>query len=239
MSFMKTKKEIRFFSPDMKMSDLVEINYRLLTVLSRLGMPAGFGEKTVAQVCTMAGIDTGAFILICEMYSYQGYMPTDEALKAADPLSVLRYLHISHSFYIEDGFKALEQLMNALVAPCAENQKKIILEFLEGYRNEVEKHFEYEETVFFPYVESAVNGCLSGDYSVSTFEENHSNIEEKLSDLKNIVLKYLPAACSPRLANDVLYALFSLSEDLEKHTNIENHVLVPMVNRLEMKKECR
>ena len=234
---MKTKKETSFFSPEMKMSDLVEINYRLLTVLSRLGMLAGFGEKTVAQVCTETGIDAGAFILICEMYSYQGYMPTDEALKAADPLSVLRYLHISHSFYIEDGFKALEQLMDALVAPCADSQKKIILDFLDGYRSEVEKHFEYEETVFFPYVESVV--CLSGDYSVSTFEENHSNIEEKLSDLKNIVLKYLPAACSPQLANDVLYALFSLSEDLEKHTNIENHVLVPMVNRLEMKKECR
>ena len=147
---MKTKKETSFFSPEMKMSDLVEINYRLLTVLSRLGMLAGFGEKTVAQVCTETGIDAGAFILICEMYSYQGYMPTDEALKSADPLSVLRYLHISHSFYIEDGFKALEQLMDVLVAPCADSQKKIILDFLDGYRSEVEKHFEYEETMFFP-----------------------------------------------------------------------------------------
>ena len=181
----------------MKMSDLVEINYRLLTVLSRLGMLAGFGEKTVAQVCTETGIDAGAFILICEMYSYQGYMPTDEALKSADPLSVLRYLHISHSFYIEDGFKALEQLMDALVAPCADSQKKIILDFLNGYRSEVEKHFEYEETVFFPYVESVVKGCHSRDYSVSTFEENHSNIEEKLSDLKNIVPSWPTMCCMP------------------------------------------
>ena len=56
--------------------------------------------------------------------------------------------------------------------------------------------------------------------------------------LKNIVMKYLPPTCDRRLANDALYALSALSEDLEKHTNIENHVLVPMVNRLESKKEA-
>ena len=236
---MKTKKEIRFFSPDMKMSDLVEINYRLLTVLSRLGMLAGFGEKTVAQVCTETGIDAGAFILICEMYSYQGYMPTDEALKSADPLSVLRYLHISHSFYIEDGFKALEQLMDALVAPCADSQKKIILDFLDGYRSEVEKHFEYEETTLFPYVRAMIDGSDGGTYTISEFREHHDNIEEKLEDLKNLIMKYLPESCSGETAGMVLLDLFSLAEDLNIHTAIENNVLVPVMSMMENKRKAR
>lgn len=234
---MKKKNEIKIFSPDMKMADLVEINYRLLTVLARFRFGFGFGEKTVAQVCSEAGVDTDAFILICNMYSYSGYMPTEEALRSADPMTVVEYLHTSHSFYMEDGFSALEQLMDRLVEPCPPDRKRIILDFLEGYRKEVENHFEYEETVFFPYVESVTGGSVSGDYSASKFEENHSNIEEKLSDLKNIVMKYLPAGCAGSLAGDVLYALFSLSEDLQKHTNIENYVLVPMVNRLEAHKE--
>ena len=42
----------------------------------------------------------------------------------------------------------------------------------------MEKHFEYEEKVFFPYVESVVKGLSGGDYSAATFEENHSNIEK-------------------------------------------------------------
>lgn len=231
------KKDNRFLSPDMKMSDLVEINYRLIPVLSRLGLNIGFGEKTAAQICRDTGVDVNAFILICKMYSYQGYLPTEDALESADALSVLKYLHNSHSFYLDDGFRNLEQLMDRLVAPCNRQQKKVILDFLGGYRKEVENHFEYEENVFFPYVESVLEGKATGDYSAAAFEENHSNIEEKLNDLKNIVMKYLPPACSQRLANEVLYALFSLSEDLEKHTNIENLVLVPMVNRLEKGKE--
>ena len=235
---MKMKEGIRFFSSDMKMSDLVEMNYRLLTVLSRLDMHAGFGEKTVTGICAEAGVDTEAFLLICNMYSYHGYLPTEEALKSADPLSVLKYLHNSHSSYIEDGFMELEKIMDGLVATCREQEKRIILDFLAGYRKEVEKHFEYEEEVFFPYVISVTGHNASQDYSAAIFEENHSNIEEKLNDLKNIVMKYLPPTCDRRLANDALYALSALSEDLEKHTNIENHVLVPMVNRLESKKEA-
>ena len=212
-----------------------EENDRLLAVLARLGMNIGFGEKTVSKVCEETGIDTVAFILICNMYSYQGYMPTEETLESADPESVLKYLHNSHSFYMEEDFRKLEKVMNELVAPCSPGQKKVILDFLEGYKTEVERHFEYEEQVFFPYVRAVMSGTACGDYSASKFEENHSNIEEKLNDLKNIVMKYLPHECSPRLASDVLFALFSLSEDLGKHTGIEDLVLVPMTNRMEKK----
>ena len=35
------------FSPSMKLADLVNMNYHLLGVLSRLGMSLGFGEITV------------------------------------------------------------------------------------------------------------------------------------------------------------------------------------------------
>lgn len=232
------KNDIRIFSPEMKMADLIEINYRLLAVFSRFGLHLGFGETTVARMCNENGIDPDAFILICNIYSYAGYMPTEDALKAADPLCVMKYLRNSHSSYMGDGFKTLEQLIDKAIAPCASGQKKIITDFFEGYRKEVEKHFEYEETVFFPYVGAVVGGTVSGNYSAATFEENHSNIEEKLDDLKNIVMKYLPQGCDPVSANDALYALFALSEDLEKHTDIENHVLVPMVNRLENKEEA-
>ncbi len=236
---MEMKNDIMIFSPEMKMSDLVEIDYRLLNVLSRIGISTGFGEKTVGQVCRESGVDARAFLLICNMYSYSGYVPSDEILDTADPRTVLEYLHNSHSFYMEDGFRTLEKTINELVSPCADHQKKSILNFLYEYRMEVEKHFEYEETVFFPYVRAVMDGASEGDYSAAKFEENHSNIEEKLNDLKNIVMKYLPQICSPRLANKALYALFALSEDLEKHTCMENHVLVPMANRLEAKKEAR
>ena len=39
----------------MKMADLVGADYRLLTVIYRLGIKLGFGEKTVEETCRESG----------------------------------------------------------------------------------------------------------------------------------------------------------------------------------------
>lgn len=73
-------------------------------------------------------------------------------------------------------------------------------------------------------------------YSISQFEKNHSNIEEKLNDLKNIIIKYLPDTGSPELLNTLLFDLFELEDDFRKHTLIEDKILVPLVEQFEQKR---
>ena len=109
------------------------------------------------------------------------------------------------------------------------------MRFFSEYRKEVENHFAYEEDIVFPYVRSVASGKNVEGYSMETFEENHNNIDEKLNDLRNIVMKYLPPACDTVTAIRALSRLCTLEADLEKHTMIENSILIPMVNRLEEK----
>lgn len=220
-------------SPSMKLADLIELDYSLLIVLSRMGIGLGFGEDTVEEVCARSGIDVSAFLLICSVYAYDDYVATDDLLRAGSPADVVRYLHNSHSFYLEDELKKLEKSLEELVVPCDERQRKVIYRFFSEYRNEVGNHFAYEENTVFPYVKALISGLPHEGYSIGQFEENHSNIDEKLNDLKNIVMKYLPPVCDTVLRNSVLYHIFFLEEDLGKHTAIENNVLVPMVTRLE------
>ena len=40
--------------PSMKLADLIELNYKLLDVLSRLGIGLGFGEHTIAEACSVS-----------------------------------------------------------------------------------------------------------------------------------------------------------------------------------------
>ena len=42
-------------SGSMKMSDLIQANYALLTVLPRFGIHLGFGDRSVAEVCRAQG----------------------------------------------------------------------------------------------------------------------------------------------------------------------------------------
>ena len=50
-SFDNTERGRLLFSPGMKLADLVESNYELLVVLARMGIPLGFGEASVGEVC--------------------------------------------------------------------------------------------------------------------------------------------------------------------------------------------
>ena len=55
-------------SPSMKMAELMDIDFSLLGVLSRMGIPFGFGDKTVAEVCLDNGVNPDTFLLICSVY---------------------------------------------------------------------------------------------------------------------------------------------------------------------------
>lgn len=222
------------FSESMKLADLIGMNWKLLNVLSRLGIGLGFGENTISEVCQRQGIDVQAFHLICSIYTYDGYVPSAEMLSGADPLTIVTYLHNSHSFYLDKEFASLENNIAAMVSSCDLAQKKVVARFFADYKSQVVNHFSYEENVVFPYVRALVSGESGEGYSIEQFEENHSDIDGALSDLKNIVMKYLPDTCDTVLRNEVLYRIFRLEEDLAKHTIIEDSVLIPIVNRIEV-----
>ena len=69
-------------------------------------------------------------------------------------------------------------------------------------------------------------------FDITLFAENHGNIEDKLSDLKNTFLKYLPQGYSQTLRTSILKDIYSLSEDLQKHTEIEDKLLIPAIDKL-------
>ena len=43
--------QFRPLSASMKMADLVNLDFTLVGVLSRMGIPFGFGDATVEEVC--------------------------------------------------------------------------------------------------------------------------------------------------------------------------------------------
>ena len=56
-------------------------------------------------------------------------------------------------------------------------------------------------------------------------------MEEKLEDLKNLIMKYLPPVCSQQDIYRTVSGIFTLQEDLSKHILVEDGILVPIVNR--------
>ena len=217
----------------MKMTELVESNYHLLGIIARLGIGGAFAEKTIEEICDRYSIDADTFALICNVYSTRNFRPTEEELRQCSVSDILRYLHVSHDYYLNSALVKLSPALETMIAPASKVEQQVIRRFFESYKEELLKHFRYEEENVIPYVQGLLIGRRSRDFSMSVFKENHSNIEESLSDLKNLVMNSLPAVCDGALRLEVLSNIFHLQEDLEHHTYIEDRILVPLAEMLE------
>ena len=112
--------------------------------------------------------------------------------------------------------------------------------FFDQYIEEVTDHLAYEDETAFPYMamisayQKKTDSPLGQvDYSVNIFEDRHDNIQEKLSDLKNLLIKYFPPANDRYIRIRMLNELIDFEEDLINHARIEDKVLIPVVKQLE------
>lgn len=221
------------FSRKMKMSDLVERNFHLLALLARFGIEQRFGDRSVEQICESSGVDPDTFLLLCDVYTDPDFRPGADRLRACRLPDILRYLNRSHDFYVNRALADLSAAIEDLILPCSDTQKHVIRHFFTDFRTELERHFEMEEKAVIPYVRKLLQGIRDTDCAIDAFKENHAQIRETLSDLKNLIMNSLPDVCDNRRRISVMMAMFTLQQDIDRHTCIEDDVLVPMVRMLE------
>ena len=99
--------------------------------------------------------------------------------------------------------------------------------------HEVRKHMEYENEKVFTYVEHLLKGERLKDYSIGVFARHHDQINAKLTELKNIIIKYYPSGGDNQLLNATLFDIFSCEEDLASHNRVEDFIFVPAIMELE------
>ena len=223
----------RIYNSRMKMADLVASDISLLSILQRLEIRLGFGEATVAEVCARHSISAELFLMICNIYSFREYEPQIETLTGKDIRSITMYLRASHRYYRTICFPALHDNIHRMVKELDEISRRLIDKFYDDYDSEVSNHFQYEEEVVFPYIERLLNNSGNGEYSISLFGHSHGNVNEKLNDLSNIIIKYLNGEYASQLRFEILAEINSIGNDLLKHSCIENKLLVPLVEKIE------
>jgi regulator of cell morphogenesis and NO signaling len=222
-----------FFSENMKLADLISENYNLILMLPRFGIPLGFGDKSVADICKNHHIPVDFFLLVCNIYSFEHFIPDKMLISSIDMNFLLPYLLASHRYYKEELIPHIENHLQHLIEKSEAKYGKILLQFFNEYKEEVNEHFRHEEEQVFPHLEALQKGNSDNSYRIRTFVPEHSNIEDKLSDLTRIICKYFPGNILPNESIELIFDILQLSDDLEKHKLIEEKILVPYVVFLE------
>ena len=215
------------------MADMVLGNPQLLLMFPRFGMNLGFGDHSIAEVCAMNNVSAPFFLMICNVYCNDDYTPSPDDIASVDPKALINYLLESHKYYLNERLPHIDEHLNHIIKACIPKYGNMLHRFFEEYKNEVVDHFIYEEKNVFPYLLQLVNQNVKTDYKIRVFHENHTNIEDKLSDLMNILVKYLPADVFPKERIEIALDINELSADLMSHALIEERILIPFVESLE------
>ena len=181
------------------LAELISDDFKLLQVLSRFGIALGFGDKCVEQVCKENNVDTDTFIAVCNFIS-QGVKPSFDEFTSLNVGSLLTYLRNSHNFFLDFMLPSIRREFVDSV-DCSTNNEIgfLILKFFDDYVAEIAKHQNYESEHFFNYVEGLLQGKRKADICLANFESDRVHkdhdklIAQKMSDLKNIIIRYSKA----------------------------------------------
>ncbi len=224
-------KNQKMYEPDDKMISIIRDNYSILQSLGSFGINLGFGDKTVKEVCEDQNVDTNTFLTIVN-FTINGYQDYDDSDRLSIP-TLIQYLKASHAYYIDFQLPFIrKELVDALDEN--DNLARLILRLYDEYAHAVVNHMRYEEKTVFPYVQSLLEGKLTDNYDIDTFSKHHGQIDSKLKELKNIIIKYLP---SDGLHNNqltaTLYDIYNNEEWLSQHAQVEEHIFIPVIRHLE------
>lgn len=230
---------------EMKLADVIHHDHSLVAVINRFGVYLGFGDKKIEAICMENNINTGFFLTILNAFHDPQYFPKKH-LQSFPASMLIDYLRKTHRYYLDEKIPEIELLISELIKINEESNEAFVLlkNFFLEYKNELSNHIYREEQRVYPYVlelEKAVDSEKIPDkltaemamYSITDYEAEHENVEEKLYDLKNIIIKYLPATAGKRIVNSILHEIFLLESDLKDHARIEDLILVPKVESME------
>lgn len=218
-----------------RMRDIVDDNNLLLLVLSRFGIPLGFGDASIQAVCKENNVDIPTFMAVANLIS--GYGQPDAAVSVA---SLMGYLEGAHSYFLDFILPTIrEKLIKAINCQDSNDVGFLILKYYDDYVAEVRHHMEYENDTIFPYIRSLIDGgCGDAGIALHDYMLNHESMAEKLQELKDIVIRHYRHRDNYVL-NYVLYDIINCEADLMSHCEIEDKLFLPSAMKLEREARIR
>ena len=212
------------------MRDLVRDQSTIILILGRFGIPLGFGDKSIAEVCAAHHVDLETFLQVVNYCTGRDYYYERISLPA-----LIEYLRQAHEYYLEFNLPQIRRkLIEALDCSGTNDIALLIIKFYDEYVREVRKHMENENKTVFAYVQQLQQGYLKREYSIATFQGKHTPMADKLKELKEVIIQYYPEK-NNFLLNEVLLNIMLCEEDLTQHCDVEDHIFVPAVKLAEQR----
>ena len=212
---------------EMKLFELVDAHPSLVSLISRLNIRLPFGDISIEEMCRREGHDVELFMMLCNMHIDPAYRPAQNALRATMLGDVVSYLRASHRYYAQYMLPHVARHLDEILAHCDKLSERALNTFYSDYTRYVMSHFEEEERNIFVRIDRADRESL---YDLAELEQPHGDIDDRTNDIASLIFKSLPEGVPTPLRCSMLDDIYALRDDLRAHSNIEMHLLRPLVD---------
>lgn len=166
-----------------------------------------------------------------------------EELQVFPEADLLAYLRHSHRYYLEQKLPEIEQTIYNLFRDYADSDELLLAmcRFFVNYQSKLVAHIQAEERELFPYIERLLTAAETGNtnderlkkYSAAQFLAHHSDVEEDLHQVSDIIESCLHQRSMPLPFRVFVAQLQHFEIDLCKHAIVEDEILMPRILALE------
>ena len=201
-----------------KICDLMSHEEDAIQIISRFGLEMGVGEQTIEQVCGAHGVHTPTFLAVVNYKVFhQRAIPKD-----IDVPTLQQYLQNAHTYFLDFRLPRLRRALIEAIIPADPTTKipGLILRCYDEFTEEIRIHIEHENEGLF-----------------DEHEHDDQRITDKLTEIKNLIIKYYPSQSQSQSQSSITYLLISVMSDLwhtqqdfEDHCAIEDDILRPAIS---------
>ena len=215
-----------------RMYDVLCDEHHLFQMLSRFGIPLGFGEKNVREVCKESNVDVTTFLAVAN-YVKVGPEVASYYVDKVSAAALTDYLKRAHSYFLDFQLPDIRRrLVSSINCSDANEVAFLILQFFDEFMRDVRHHMEAENKKMFRSVDQLLQGGSISDTQFLQFAHSNESFNHKLQELKNLIIKYYKGDGPNELLNTVLFDLFNCEEALQLHRGVENDLFLPAVELL-------
>ena len=205
-----------------KMCVLMAHEEEAIQIISRFGLSLGVGDLSIGEVCAAHSVHTPTFLSVVNYKLFrQRALPAD-----IDIETLQMYLQNAHTYFLDFRLPRLRQALIEAVNPTDPTSQipMLILRCYDEFVAEIRAHIEHE------------NAGLYEEH-----EHDDQRITDKLTEIKNLIIKYYPSEIGKM---QLSYPLISVMSDLwhteldfADHCAIEDEILRPAIHAVKAKRK--
>lgn len=226
---------------------IVADDYRSAAVFKKFGIDfCCNGNRGIEEACEQNNVDADELRKALDIALAETTIETTDY--KSWPLDLLSdYIEKKHHSYVEERIPVLKQYLNKInkVHGAKHPELQQIYDLFIASGGELAMHMKKEELVLFPYIRKMVKAEQTGETlneprfgtvknPIQTMMHEHDNEGERFRQIEALSNGYTPPEDACGTYKVAFAMLKEFQDDLHQHIHLENNILFPKAEEMEM-----